>query len=151
MNTIHHSRGIIYVKTDLIKFINVPFASICFTSFLSFEFFWVRLHLKQLVSIVLDALNQVLHRILQTNVTDRTSSSFKFKRTLFSMLPNRSSLLRPLWVAQPWRVTVSTGRQGDHLYTQKRITCTQGSLVHIEPHLYTYRNKNLRSLVHTES
>ena len=42
-------------------------------------------------------------------------------------------------------------RQGDHLYTQKRITCTQGSLVHIEPHLYTYRNKNLRSLVHTQN
>ena len=41
--------------------------------------------------------------------------------------------------------------QGDHLYTQKRITCTQGSLVHIEPHLYTYRNKNLRSLVHTQN
>lgn len=38
-----------------------------------------------------------------------TSSSFQFKRTLFSMLPNRSSLLRPLWEAQPWRVTVSTG------------------------------------------
>ena len=43
------------------------------------------------------------------------------------------------------------GRQGDHLYTQKRITCTQGSLVHIEPHLYTYRNKNFRSLVHTQN
>ena len=42
-------------------------------------------------------------------------------------------------------------RQGDHLYTQKRITCTQGSLVHIEPHLYTYRNKNFRSLVHTQN
>ena len=74
---------------------------------------WVRLHLKQLVSIVLDALNQVLHRILQTNVTDRTSSSrtmlLVFIVSLFSMLSNRSSLLRPLWVAQPWLVTVSTG------------------------------------------
>ena len=47
--------------------------------------------------------------------------------------------------------TSSLSGQGDHLYTQKRITCTQGSLVHIEPHLYTYRNKNLRSLVHTQN
>ena len=65
-----------------------------------------------------------------------------------------SSELRGIGVAAMTPIAdqhASAGGQGDHLYTQKRITCTQGSLVHIEPHLYTYRNKNLRSLVHTQN
>ena len=65
------------VKTVLIKFIHVPFASLHFQTLLNFL---GQLHLKQLISIVLDALNQVLHRIpLQTNLIDQTSSNFKFK------------------------------------------------------------------------
>ena len=72
-----------------------------------------------------------------TNRSETAGPSISHIRTL------PSSLQHPLAHALP--------RQGDHLYTQKRITCTQGSLVHIEPHLYTYRNKNLKSLVHTQN
>ncbi len=119
------------VKTVLIKFINVPFASICFTSLPNFVEFlgstspqaaylhrsW-RIEPSPSSNTTANKFNRLdIIQFLSSNEQWNKLPKVLCKRTillvftvsLFSMLPNRSSLLRPLWVAQPWRVTVSTG------------------------------------------